>query len=125
MKRLMIFAVLLAGILQANAQSRDFSFGKGVETQYSVLKEVAASYVDTIDYHKMLTTGIQAMLSTLDPYTVYIPEEEEEDFHQEDSEEDSEEDFHQCHQEDSEVECQCHQEVSEEVCLEEDLVKEK
>ncbi|MBQ0123345.1 MAG: S41 family peptidase [Bacteroidales bacterium] len=80
MKRLLIFAVLLAGALQANAQSRDFSFGKGVETQYSVLKEVAASYVDTIDYQKMLTTGIQAMLSTLDPYTVYIPEEEEEDF---------------------------------------------
>lgn len=76
----MILAVLLATVLQANAQSRDFSFGKGVETQYSVLKEVAVSYVDTINYDKMIATGIKAMLSTLDPYTVYIPEEEEEDF---------------------------------------------
>lgn len=80
MKRLVIIALIVLTSVSASAQSRDFKLGKSLETQYSVLKEVANSYVDTIDYKKMLDTGIKAMLSTLDPYTEYIAEEREEEF---------------------------------------------
>lgn len=61
-------------------QSGAFSLAKGLDIQYSVLKSVSAGYVDTIDFEKMMTTGIDAMLETLDPYTVYINEKEEEGF---------------------------------------------
>ncbi len=43
-------------------------------------KELDLFYVDKIDSKKTIKYGIDAMLEKLDPYTVYIPEEEEDDF---------------------------------------------
>ena len=85
MKRMMkraIPAFVLLGIAswQLSAQSQDFKLGKSLELEYAALKEIAQSYVDTVDYDKMIVTGLRAMLATLDPYTVYISEEESEDF---------------------------------------------
>jgi len=84
MKRIMKWA-LVAGLScavcwQAPAQSQDFKLGQSLEVEYAALKEIAQSYVDTVDFEKMITTGLRAMLATLDPYTVYISEEEGEDF---------------------------------------------
>ena len=59
------------------AQSNDFKLGQNMEIQYSILKELSQSYVDTIEYGKIIPIGIKAMLQSLDPYTTYIPEEEE------------------------------------------------
>jgi len=42
-------------------------------------KEVNANYVDDINPNTIMETGIDAMLSTLDPYTVYYPEDQIED----------------------------------------------
>lgn len=39
-----------------------------------IYKEVALNYVDEIDPDKFITAGIEGMLATLDPYTVYIDE---------------------------------------------------
>ena len=84
MKRLwlVVAGALLLGVIppETRAQSRDFKLGQSLKVEYSVLKEVAQSYVDTVDFDKMILTGIRAMLATLDPYTVYISEEEGEDF---------------------------------------------
>lgn len=79
MKRFLSLAAALTMVFTAGAQSGNFKFGKNLETQYSILKEISRSYVDTVDFDKMMNAGIRQMLSTLDPYTVYIPEEEEED----------------------------------------------
>lgn len=46
----------------------------------SVYKEMVMSYVDTVDSDKAINTAISSMLSELDPYTEYIPEEAQEDF---------------------------------------------
>lgn len=62
------------------AQSQAFTMAKGLEIQYSVLRSLNAGYVDTIDFGKMMFTGLNAMLETLDPYTVFINEKEEEGF---------------------------------------------
>ena len=78
MKKLLVSVLALAFVLQAAAQSKDFELGKIAETEFAILKELSARYVDTIDFEKMLTTGIRAMLSSLDPYTEYYPEENEE-----------------------------------------------
>ena len=61
------------------AQSRDFKLGQSMELQYAALKEIAQSYVDTVQFDKMIVAGLRAMLATLDPYTVYISEEEGDD----------------------------------------------
>lgn len=78
MKRLATLFLALAAIFPSLAQSRNFQFGKGLETQFSILKEISRSYVDTVDFEKMMDAGLAAMLATLDPYTVFIPEEDEE-----------------------------------------------
>ena len=74
------FLLLIALPAQTRAQSQDFKLGKSLELEYAVLRELAQSYVDTVNYDKMILTGVRAMLATLDPYTVYISEEEGEDF---------------------------------------------
>ena len=73
-------ALLLTSTVPAAAQSSTFNLGRGLDIEYSILKSLARSYVDTINYEKMITAGVDAMLATLDPYTVYIPEESTDSF---------------------------------------------
>ncbi len=66
--------------LSASAQSKSFSLGKWVELHNAILKELNRSYVDSLEVGRIEREGVDAMLSALDPYTVYVPEEEQEDF---------------------------------------------
>ena len=59
-------------------QSQNFKNGETVEIGNSIIKELLNNYVDTVKLDEILTYGIEAMLNRLDPYTVYIPEEEQE-----------------------------------------------
>ena len=63
----------------ASAQSQSFKLGKWTEIQNAILKELNRSYVDSLPVDRIERAGIDAMLGDLDPYTVYIPEEENED----------------------------------------------
>lgn len=60
------------------SQSKEFKTGKSLDVQFSVLRELSMFYVDSIKIDKLIATGIDAMLESLDPYTVYIPEEDNE-----------------------------------------------
>ena len=76
-------AVLAAALLAtsaASAQSKSFSLGKWVELHNAILKELNRSYVDSLEVGRIEREGVDAMLGALDPYTVYVPEEEQEDF---------------------------------------------
>ena len=77
-----ILAVLtaLAVTTAASAQSKSFSLGKWVELHNAILKELNRSYVDSLEVGRIEREGVDAMLEALDPYTVYVPEEEQEDF---------------------------------------------
>ena len=78
--RLMLTAIVaVITVTSVSAQSRSFRLGQWVEIGNSVLKELNRSYVDSLPLDRMVRNGIDAMLSTLDPYTIYIPEEENED----------------------------------------------
>ena len=66
--------------VETKAQSQDFKLGQSLEVEYAVLRELAQAYVDTVNFDKMVIAGVRAMLATLDPYTVYISEDEGEDF---------------------------------------------
>lgn len=70
---------LLSAATLASGQSKDFKLGQWVEIQNSILKELNRSYVDSLPLDRIERVGIDAMLENLDPYTVYIPEEDEED----------------------------------------------
>jgi len=60
-------------------ESQSFKMGKWTEIQASVLKELNRSYVDTLPIDRIEKKAIDAMLADLDPYTIFIPEEENED----------------------------------------------
>ena len=81
MKRFsLIGAALLALSITAGAQSKNFTLGKWVETHTAILRELNRAYVDSLEVDRIERAGIDAMLEQLDPYTVYVPEEEQENF---------------------------------------------
>ncbi len=49
---------------------------RGIDTFGKVYKEVAVNYVDEVDPDRFMRAGIDGMLKTLDPYTVYLGEKE-------------------------------------------------
>ena len=77
MKRILTAALLLATI-GAGAQTKEFRLGKWTEIHTAILKELQRSYVDSLPVDRIERAGVDAMLDGLDPYTVYIPAEENE-----------------------------------------------
>lgn len=79
--RYLVVVAVMATIPFANgfAQSKEFKAGKSLEVQSRILRVLDAFYVDSTDVEKLVNTGINAMLRTLDPYTEFIPEENETD----------------------------------------------
>ncbi len=74
------FAVLILSSQSLRAQSDSFTFGKWMEVYNSILRELNRSYVDSLPIGRIQRSAIDAMLDALDPYTLYVPEEEQEDF---------------------------------------------
>ncbi|MDE6264432.1 MAG: S41 family peptidase [Paramuribaculum sp.] len=75
-------AVLLCAALcvEGATRSKKNSVARNMDIFTSVFKEMQTFYVDSIDADKAVTTAINAMLAELDPYTVYMPKSEQEDF---------------------------------------------
>ena len=78
-KRSLFLIGLLCVTIVAGAQSPRFKLGKWTEIQTAILQELNRSYVDSLPIDRIERRGVDAMLADLDPYTVYIPEEENED----------------------------------------------
>ena len=66
-------------LMNFKGDDRNFTISKYLDLFHSVFRELDMMYVDTLDVADAVETGIQAMLANLDPYTVYYPEEEDED----------------------------------------------
>lgn len=77
-KTLMSAAVTVAAVFSVYAQSEEFNTGKYLEIQSMILRTLESQYVDSVKLDELIHKGIDEMLSTLDPYTVFIPEENEE-----------------------------------------------
>ena len=77
---LMAAAMTFFAAYTADAQSKSFKLGKWTEIHNSIVKELNRSYVDTLPVDRIMRAAVDAMLEELDPYTIYIPEEENEDF---------------------------------------------
>jgi carboxyl-terminal processing protease len=59
---------------------RYYEIAKNLDIFATLFKEVNAYYVDEVDPQKLIRSGIDGMLESLDPYTDFIPEEELEGF---------------------------------------------
>ena len=77
---LMAAAMMFFAAYAADAQSKSFKLGQWTEIHNSIVKELNRSYVDSLPVDRIMRAGVDAMLAELDPYTNYIPEEENEDF---------------------------------------------
>lgn len=71
----------LMGILAFNLVRKDiyFDVAKNIDIFTRVFKEIAFNYVDDISPEEFLRAGIRGMLSTLDPYTVFVDEKRKDD----------------------------------------------
>ena len=81
--------VLLAAVLVAVAffsfksgDDRNFQIAKNLDTFNFIVKELDMFYVDTLDPNKTVREGIDYMLSSLDPYTEYYPEDDQAELQQ-------------------------------------------
>lgn len=71
-----LVAVLIAGMAMTYNSGGDkyFEILKNIEIFANLYKEVNTHYVDEIDPGKLMRTGIDAMMNSLDPFTNYISE---------------------------------------------------
>jgi carboxyl-terminal processing protease len=70
----------ICGCFIASSSSDNFKIVKNLDMFFSVFRELNLLYVDDIDADKIVKSGINGMLSELDPYTTFLPEEDIEEF---------------------------------------------
>ncbi|MCQ2277273.1 MAG: S41 family peptidase [Bacteroidales bacterium] len=80
MKRIFLTTIAVLLLAAPMTAQNDFEIAKNVDIFVSILKELNDKYADEISPGKLTQTAIDAMLKSLDPYTVYYPESEIEDF---------------------------------------------
>lgn len=72
--------LLLGGsVITAIAWDSYFEITKNLEIHSILYRELNSHYVDELNPGELMKTGIDAMLKSLDPYTVYYPESQVED----------------------------------------------
>jgi carboxyl-terminal processing protease len=74
-----LIAVISTGFF-ISQETRDFRIAKNLDIFFTLFREVNTFYVDEIDPDKVIKAGIDNMLKTLDPYTVYYPESDVDEF---------------------------------------------
>ena len=81
----LIKALLLSifSFVLTSSQKNDidyFEISKNLKLVSSIYEKINTHYVDEVLPGRVMKKGIDAMLKSLDPYTVYISEEQIEDF---------------------------------------------
>mgnify|MGYP001048564483 CR=1 FL=1 len=82
-KKLVVAGLIVGGAVAfsfTTPAERYFEIAKNLDIFASLFKEVNALYVDEVNPNKVIRTGIDAMLESLDPYTNFISADEVEDF---------------------------------------------
>lgn len=75
-----LVAIVLGTVGFATMSDREFEMAKNLDIYHTLFRELSIYYVDEIDYGELVTKSIDEMLKSLDPYTVYIPESDIEDY---------------------------------------------
>lgn len=77
---LAVVSIILLISSQIQAQNNLFELSKSLEIYFSVVKELSLNYAEEIDPSDLNRTAINSMLKSLDPYTVFIPESQIEQY---------------------------------------------
>ena len=73
---IVLLALFTGGFMAASDTDLFLKINKSIDLFGRVYKEITANYVDEVDPEKFMEAGIDGMLGTLDPYTVYIDKED-------------------------------------------------
>lgn len=76
---IMVGCWLLALGCWAQNDDHNFKIAKNLDVFNAIYKNLEMMYVDTLDADEVVGNGINAMLQSLDPYTVYYPEDKQND----------------------------------------------
>jgi len=83
-KKYIVFAagvlILFSSLGFSVLKNRDLDLVKNLDIYYTLFRELNMFYVDETDPEELVTTSINAMLSSLDPYTSFIPESDMDEF---------------------------------------------
>ena len=74
------FLIILLSVGFTTTRNKDLELVKNLDIYYTLFRELNMFYVDETDPEQLVTTSINSMLSSLDPYTTYIPESDMDDF---------------------------------------------
>jgi len=75
-----LFFVLFSSTVFLSFDEDDFELAKNLDIYYTMFRELNMYYVDKTNSEELVKTSIDKMLKTLDPYTVYYPESQMEDY---------------------------------------------
>jgi carboxyl-terminal processing protease len=81
-KKIIIAGVLILflGAGFTTIRNKDLEIVKNLDIYCTLFRELNMFYVDETSPEELITTSINSMLNSLDPYTTYIPEKEMDDF---------------------------------------------
>ena len=82
-KKLKVLFLITIGFLMTSSQKTDpdyFEISKNLKLVASIYEKINNYYVDEVLPGRVMKKGIDAMLKSLDPYTVYVSEAQIEDF---------------------------------------------
>ena len=82
-KKLKLLFLITIGFLMTSSQKTDpdyFEISKNLKLVASIYEKINNYYVDEVLPGRVMKKGIDAMLKSLDPYTVYVSEAQIEDF---------------------------------------------
>lgn len=70
----------LGWLFTGGARHNDFEISKNLDIFATLFRQLNANYADEINPGRLTKTAIDAMLGSLDPFTVYLPEADIEDY---------------------------------------------
>ena len=85
MKRRLLIGITIVTVIGISFFSftrdeKNFEIAKNLDIYYDLFRELNMFYVDEVNPNELVKTSIDKMLSSLDPYTNYISEDQMEDF---------------------------------------------
>lgn len=75
-----VFLITFGLVLGSSNDAYYSKVHESIDRFTTIFKEISLNYVDEIEPDRFVQYGIDAMLKSLDPYTVYFDEEENQDF---------------------------------------------
>jgi carboxyl-terminal processing protease len=79
-KKFVIILVFTSFSGRVFAQSKDFDLTKNLDIFFSALRELQENYIDSLSAEQLITYALEGITDNLDPYTKYVPAEQQTDF---------------------------------------------